>query len=138
MTELEKKQKAIIDHYGVEKQLDMLVEECAELIQAIQKNKRYKDIPGDGKALEDVIEEIADVKNIITQLEINDEYLAKNVDIITDYKVHRELSRILDDLKATGQEDYADEIREKYWLENKYKDEKRLEMTQWGLDSINK
>lgn len=47
--------KEIANHYGLEKQLDQTVEECAELIQAISKAKRGK-LDADNMA-----EEIADV-----------------------------------------------------------------------------
>lgn len=49
--------------YG-EKQLDMLVEECAELIQAIQKRKRgFNNV-------DNVAEEIADVEIMLEQCKI--------------------------------------------------------------------
>lgn len=110
MTELEQKQKAIIDHYGADKQLDMLVEECAELIQAIQKYKRYKDIPGDGEAFDNLIEEIADVENIIEQiklLKIYDPVMARaDIEGIKAKKVRRQLERIaLEQLAEAGFKD---------------------------------
>ena len=110
MTELEKKQKAIIAHYGVDKQLDMLVEECAELIQAIQKYKRYKDIPGEGKAFDNLIEEIADVENIIDQiklLKLYDPVMARvDIEEIKAKKVRRQLERIaLEKLAEAGFKD---------------------------------
>ena len=35
LTEIQKKQIKIMDHYGEDRQLEKLVEECAELIKAI-------------------------------------------------------------------------------------------------------
>lgn len=35
----------IAEHYGMEAQLDVLQEECAELIQAVSKYKRAKTYP---------------------------------------------------------------------------------------------
>jgi len=54
-----------ISKYG-EKQLDIAQEECAELIQAISKWKRY----GNEKAKLNVIEEVADVTIMLEQLKI--------------------------------------------------------------------
>ena len=51
-----------IQTFGREKQLDMVVEECAELIQAIQKYKR------DHNKTENLIEEMVDVEIMLNQL----------------------------------------------------------------------
>lgn len=55
-------QKAI-KKWGTELQLDMMIEECAELIQAIIHFKRNR------KAVAEIISEIADVKIMIEQME---------------------------------------------------------------------
>jgi hypothetical protein len=47
--------------WGTESQLDMVVEECAELINAIQKYRRHR-----AHRLQ-IAEEIADVQNVINQ-----------------------------------------------------------------------
>lgn len=76
----------IADHYGKEKQLDMLQEECAELIQAISKYKR-------NGSTQKIIEEIADVKIMIEQIE----YLllcGNDVDKIKEIKLERQIERI--------------------------------------------
>lgn len=69
-TELTKVQK-IADTYGYEAQREMLVEECAELIQAVQKLKRA-DNSGSaeriGAATESYIEELADVYIMVAQM----------------------------------------------------------------------
>lgn len=49
--------------WGEEAQLDMIVEECAELIFAIQKHKR-------GRSLENVYEEMADVRILLEQFQL--------------------------------------------------------------------
>lgn len=54
-----------IDKYGIEAQLDMVAEECSELIQAIMKYKRTKSMSG----AENVLEESADVFIMLKQLE---------------------------------------------------------------------
>lgn len=54
----------IIKHYGVEPQKDIFVEECAELIKAVEKSRRMEDKPA---YTEDMIEEMADVQIMIWQ-----------------------------------------------------------------------
>ena len=53
--------KEAIDKFGIDFQYDMLIEECAELIQACVKVKR-------GMSMVPLIEEIADVENMIMQI----------------------------------------------------------------------
>lgn len=56
--------KKAVDVFGEPIQLDIAIEECAELIKAISKYKRYC-----GKeSIEDVIEEMADVYIMLNQL----------------------------------------------------------------------
>jgi len=50
-----------IDEFGINFQYDMLIEECSELIQACVKVKR-------GMSTASLIEEIADVENMIMQI----------------------------------------------------------------------
>ncbi len=94
----------IIIHYGFSAQLDQLTEECAELIQAINKHKRAC---GNGqpvqinklKALTNVLEEIADVEVVIDQLKA---YTPDNTIIINDIKekkIQRQLNRIKEETK---------------------------------------
>lgn len=56
----------IIEHYGTEHQCRQAMEECAELIQAINKAVRY---PDNASVRVQLMEEIADVKIMIQQLE---------------------------------------------------------------------
>ena len=90
LTELERKQLKIIDHYGADWQLDRLVEECAELIKAIMKTKTNKVSYID----DDVLHEMADVKNLIQQFELKQNRLKDTVDLIIMCKVNRQLERI--------------------------------------------
>lgn len=53
----------IIAHYGVEAQKDILIEECAELIQATEKSRRGE--PAVFTA--DMVEEMADVQILLMQ-----------------------------------------------------------------------
>ena len=57
--------KLAIDTYGSENQLNMAIEELAELIQAINKTRRY---PESLKARDNVAEEMADVAIMLEQL----------------------------------------------------------------------
>lgn len=79
----------IADHYGLENQLNQTQEECGELVQAISKYRRKKDIKG-------LVGEIADVKIMLYQLEyllgIEDDVL-----ITEALKVERQLGRIKDE-----------------------------------------
>ena len=56
----------IIETFGIERQCRQAMEECAELIQAINKAVRY---PDDPKRIVQLVEEIEDVKIMILQLE---------------------------------------------------------------------
>ena len=80
----------IARYYGVSSQLDMLVEECSELITAVQKVKR-----GQAYAFDNFVEELADV-SIMTQqmLCYMSEEQRKQYNECIDYKLKRQLDRI--------------------------------------------
>lgn len=62
----------IAEHYGYSSQANMLMEECAELIQAINKHKRdfrYMSNETNQKRVDHIAEEIADVEIMIQQVE---------------------------------------------------------------------
>ena len=90
LTKLERKQLKIIDHYGADWQLDRLVEECSELIKAIMKIKRESSY----FICDDIIQEVADVKNLIGQFELKHEYFKDAVNFMIEQKVDRQLERI--------------------------------------------
>ena len=97
--DIKAKQKEIINHYGFDNQLDQLIEECGELIVSIAKNKRYTfadvsfvNISKD--RYDNLIEELADVKNLIEQLELEYDYVKEGIEVMIDHKVNRELDRI--------------------------------------------
>lgn len=77
----------IADNYGKEKQVDIAIEECSELIKALLKDRR-------GKAtIDDIVDEIADVQIMPYQLE----YLFKCENAVNERvraKIARQLSRI--------------------------------------------
>lgn len=55
--------KEIADHYGLDSQLSILQEECAELIQAVSKFRRVYD-----GSLSLLMEEMADVEIMLEQI----------------------------------------------------------------------
>ena len=70
ITELTKIQQ-IANTYGFEQQREMLVEECAELIQAVQKLKQadtIEDAEQIDKATSNYLEELADVSIMLEQM----------------------------------------------------------------------
>lgn len=90
--DLKEKQLVIIQHYGTDKQLNILIEECAELIQAICKLKRNKQST---ELLNyNLAEEMADVENVIEQFKLNQPKLADLIDSIKDNKTNRQMHRI--------------------------------------------
>lgn len=90
LTDLQEKQLQVINHYGIDKQYDQLIEECSELIQAICKYKRYQTDESKAK----ISSEIADVENLIEQIKMKDDFIEIGVRKFKEYKVHRELERI--------------------------------------------
>ena len=80
----------IINHFGVNRQSRQAMEECGELIQAINKMLRYPD--DEIKRLE-LIEEIADVLIMITQLKIMFGIEKSELGRMIDYKRNRLVQR---------------------------------------------
>ncbi len=91
---LKDSQLKIIEHYGLEKQLDQLLEECGELIVAIAKNKRYSFSDTAIDHYENLVEELADVKNLIEQIELQSPYVREGIQVMIKHKTERELERI--------------------------------------------
>ncbi len=85
--------KEIADHYGLDSQLSMMQEECAELIQAISKYRRTGDVQG-------VYEELADVHIMFDQLiylleEKTGDDVISILSIEKAKKIQRQLGRML-------------------------------------------
>ena len=95
--------QAAIEAWGETAQLDMVIEECAELIQAIQKYKRSDDKE---MALVFVAEEHADVNIMLDQLA----YMMSNYDR-TDQKSYRELKRAFTKDKVTRLVNRLEKVR---------------------------
>lgn len=77
----------IADHYGYFWQRDMLTEECAEVIQAVNKCRRCC-----VDAQDNFLEELADIKVLLAQMEhfLNED----KITAIANEKIARELKRI--------------------------------------------
>lgn len=82
---------AIVEKYGTDKQEDMAIEECSELIKAILKFRRSNTKNEDLR--EAVIDEIADVSIMVAQLQIIFNCVAEVEDRI-DFKINRQMERI--------------------------------------------
>lgn len=87
---MQKEIKQIANHYGYLSQKNMLIEELAELIQALNKYERYEHREG---FLANLIEEVADVEVMLEQVK----YLLgikERVAKVKFYKIKRQLGRI--------------------------------------------
>lgn len=81
--------KKILRYYGLRHQKIKAVEELAELIVALQKDI----LSGNEGLSQDVLEEIADVHIMLTQLLDDDSYKTE-VSLIVDKKLKRQIQRI--------------------------------------------
>ena len=81
----------IIDHYGADRQTNLATEELAELIQAINKMKRY---PDGIIHRQQLIEEMADVRIMLDQLQLIYNIDFEDIAKVVGYKIGRELKRI--------------------------------------------
>lgn len=83
----------IADHYGLMQQIDICIEELAELIKELVKFKRNSELSYDS-CVETIVEEYADVQIMLEQIK----YLFNITDDIIDTeitnKVNRQLHRI--------------------------------------------
>lgn len=93
--------KETAKYYGYEAQSNQLVEECAELIQAV--SKYHRAVAGLGQpvaeekkavALENLIEEIADVEIMLEQVKYLLQIPEEELDAVKLYKVNRTRERI--------------------------------------------
>lgn len=108
--------KYIVDHYGASVQREVLVEECAELIQAVQKLKRAElhDAEKLGKVTAAFVEELADVTIMVEQMK-----QTLTPALLNDYnktitaKLDRQMTRILQEkskqnnVKQYGYDDHT-------------------------------
>ena len=92
MTNNEKQQcQLIANHYGEHSQLGIMIEECAELIQAISKMQRY----GEPTKRLNYVEELADVsimtEQLVTLLNATD---YERFERFVEYKLNRQKARM--------------------------------------------
>ena len=88
MTRVEK-YGLILGALGAERQIDICIEECAELIKALCKYKRKG--AGDKETIENLRDEIADVLNMANQMEYI--FGVDEIEKIVDAKLDRAISR---------------------------------------------
>lgn len=86
---IEKLSKQILKHYGLQHQKSKAIEELGELIVALQKDL----LSGKDGLSQDVLEEIADVHIMLTQL-LDDDADKTQVSLIVDRKLKRQIRRI--------------------------------------------
>jgi NTP pyrophosphatase (non-canonical NTP hydrolase) len=79
----------ILEHYGIESQRRMLVEECAELIQAVSKVERNGSTT---ETIRNLFAEIADVEIMLEQ--VKHHYSEWGTERLIDYKINRQLKRM--------------------------------------------
>ena len=90
--------KQAVDHFGVENQLLKLVEEMAELTQAIIKRKLNPDEP---KHFNNLIEEMVDVNNVWEQVAHSDLFESEIADDLFRMHYKRKLDRLQSLLKTS-------------------------------------
>ena len=102
MSDLRKQNLANAEYFGYEAQSNQLVEECAELIQAVSKYRRA--VAGLGQpvaeekkavALENLVEEIADVEIMLEQIKYLLQIPEDDLDAVKLFKVNRTRERIV-------------------------------------------
>lgn len=103
--EQREKARFILMHYGATSQRHQLIEECAELIQAVNKYERaiHDKLNRDSviEARHNIISEIADVLIMIEQVSISltdgDKIF---IEKMIEYKLNRQLNRIKEENKT--------------------------------------
>ena len=98
---MEKKCLEIARYYGFDAQTNQLIEECAELIQAINKYKRqflrgqptgFR--PGMLEPREQIVEEIADVEVMLCQMKYLLGIEQEEIDRVKERKIERTFERM--------------------------------------------
>ena len=88
--------KTISTIYGYDAQSRQLIEEMAELTQAINKawRKRYDDFEERTKTFENIREEICDVEIMLSQIKYLLQISDTDIEQIIEQKLNRQLERI--------------------------------------------
>lgn len=87
----------IADYFGYEQQKNMLIEEQAELIQALNKFDRK----GTKEAFNNIIEEMADVELMIDQVKYLLDISQDAIDEIKEAKIKRTMEIVKEAIKAS-------------------------------------
>lgn len=95
---LTEESKILLDYWGKDDQLDVSMEECAELIQAISKAKRYG--IGNPHNYWNLAEEIGDVTIIIEHLKTIFDIPQEDINKCIHVKINRAHDRIRKDKEA--------------------------------------
>ena len=82
---IEKVYQVAVEKYGAEEQERMIVEECAELIQAICKSYRAFGTVASANAQASIDEELADVEIMLEQAK----YIYDNAKQVAEVKAHK-------------------------------------------------
>ncbi len=91
--------------YGANAQIDVAIEEMAELTQALVKAKRYATDKDFDRFRGNVIEEIADVEIMLAQLRIIFGAQEKEIDDVKTFKLKRLADRLKELIPYTEEED---------------------------------
>lgn len=88
--------KRIAEHWGYDAQSNQLVEECAELIQAVNKYRRFKgqNTTKEQMAIDNLVEEIADVEIMLEQIKHLLQIPEEELQAIKVYKINRTKERV--------------------------------------------
>jgi NTP pyrophosphatase (non-canonical NTP hydrolase) len=89
--------KAMVNHYGTNDRVRLLMEECGELVQAGNKILRY---PDSNKTRDNLLEEMVDVSIMIEQVRTLFNYSDLEWNRMEQYKVNRCKKRFLKDTGA--------------------------------------
>jgi NTP pyrophosphatase (non-canonical NTP hydrolase) len=92
--------KQAVEHFGVENQLLKLVEEMAELTQAIIKRKLNPDEP---KHFNNLLEEFVDVNIVMNQIAHSDLFESEIADDLFKMHYKRKLERLKSMLKTQNE-----------------------------------
>ena len=98
-------QSEIYHHYGIDHQLEKLEEECLELALAIKQRDGRNYI-----GLSNIVEEIADVENIIEQIKNSNKHIIEGIEKWKEFKINREVDRISQRYQNKGFEEKSKEI----------------------------
>jgi len=90
--------KLVRDEYGLEFELGILQEECAELIVAVSKFKR----DGNSNTLDELFSEIADVELMTEQLKRWFENYREYVELVKEEKLTRLEIRVKEERRKNG------------------------------------